>query len=409
MTTRTPTPNAAPVTAEAPAWHALEAEAVVARLSTSAEGLADEEAARRLEEHGPNLLEVDEPPSALTILLRQFRSPLITILLIAAVVTIVIDEYIDAAVIAAVLVLNAVVGFTQERKADRSVRSLMQLAAPHSMVQRDGRRLEVDSADLVPGDVVLLESGTRVPADLRLLSTTALHVDESLLTGESLPVTKTTAPVRERSLAGDRLCVAHMGSVVASGRGTGVVVATGVDTELGQISEQIRTEEQPQSPLTQRMHRFANIIAMAVSGAAAAVFALGLALGEAPGEMFMTAVAMAVAVVPEGLPIALTVAMALGVRAMARSATRSSAACPAVETLGSTNTIGSDKTGTLTENRMTVQRMWADGLVWTLREDDADHDAHCSTANRSTDDPLRLALLAGVLTNEAELRHGRGR
>jgi magnesium-transporting ATPase (P-type) len=405
MTTRTPTPNAAPVTAEAPAWHALEAEAVVARLSTSAEGLADEEAARRLEEHGPNLLEVDEPPSALTILLRQFRSPLITILLIAAVVTIVIDEYIDAAVIAAVLVLNAVVGFTQERKADRSVRSLMQLAAPHSMVQRDGRRLEVDSADLVPGDVVLLESGTRVPADLRLLSTTALHVDESLLTGESLPVTKTTAPVRERSLAGDRLCVAHMGSVVASGRGTGVVVATGVDTELGQISEQIRTEEQPQSPLTQRMHRFANIIAMAVSGAAAAVFALGLALGEAPGEMFMVAVAMAVAVVPEGLPIALTVAMALGVRAMARrnAIIRS---LPAVETLGSTSTIGSDKTGTLTENRMTVQRIWADGLVWTLREDDADHDAHWLDSEPLEDDPLRLALLAGVLTNEAELRHG---
>jgi calcium-translocating P-type ATPase len=386
---------------DAPAWHALDVAEVVRRLGTGSDGLSADEVTARLERHGPNVLEGEAPPGALVILLHQFTSPLIYILLVAAVVTLLIRDYVDTGVIVAVLVLNATVGFVQERKADRSVRSLMQLAAPQSVVVRDGRRHEVDSTGLVPGDIVLLESGVRVPADLRVASATALRIDESLLTGESVPVAKHTSPVGPAALAADRDCMAHMGSVVASGRGRGIVVATARATELGRISERIRGEEQPESPLTRRMQRFANIIAAAVAASASVTFLLGLTLGEPAGEMFMTAVALAVAIVPEGLPVALTVAMALGVRRMAhRNAIIRS--LPAVETLGSTNTIGSDKTGTLTENRMTVQRLWAGGRHYTLQEGDDDATFICALPDE--DDPLRLTVHAGVLTNEAELR-----
>jgi calcium-translocating P-type ATPase len=391
------------VSADQPAWHALIVDDVVERLETGAEGLDEETVVERLERYGPNELEPEKPRSNLDILLHQSKSPLIYVLLVAAVVTVLIGEYVDTGVILAVLGLNATVGFVQERRADRSVHALMQLAAPKSVAVRGGQRQEVDSTQLVPGDVVLLESGTRLPADLRIVSATALQVDESLLTGESLPVTKTTDAVNEDALASERSSMGHMGSVVSSGRGRGVVVATGLATELGRISDRIRGEESPESPLTRRMYRFANVIAIAVGASAIATFLIGFAFGEPPGDMFMTAVALAVAIVPEGLPVALTVAMALGVRRMARrnAIIRN---LPAVETLGSTNTIGSDKTGTLTENRMTVQRLWAGGTTYTLRDDDTHDGARVVTGLPDEDDPLHLTVHAGVLTNEAEFR-----
>jgi magnesium-transporting ATPase (P-type) len=386
-------------------WHALAREEVVAELDTTENGLSGDAAGRRLEQYGPNELEAEEPLSNVAILLRQFTSPLIYILLVAAVVTVAIQEFIDTGVIVAVLVLNAVVGFVQERKAEQAVRSLMQLAAPRSVVVRDGEQLEVDSRALVPGDVVVLESGTRVPADLRILVVTALRVDESLLTGESNPVTKRVEPVGEDTLAADRSCMTYMGTVVASGRGRGVVVATGTETELGQISERVRSETHPESPLTRRMNRFANIIALAVTGSAILTFLLGLFLGQPSTEMFLTAVALAVAIVPEGLPVALTVALALGVRRMAaRNAIIRN--LPAVETLGSTNTIGSDKTGTLTENRMTVQRVWAADTTYTPADAPAEDSAEPlrpDLVDVHGPDPLSMTMLAGVLTNEAQL------
>ena len=235
-------------------WHASPVDEVVEQLGTDAgKGLSTDEAAQRLERYGRNELEQEEPKGAFEILLSQFKSPLIYILLVAGVATIAIGEYIDTGVIAVVLVLNATVGFIQERKADQSVHALMQLAAPKAVVVRDGDRQEVDSAELVPGEVVLLESGTRVPADLRILSATALRVDQSLLTGESSPVTKTTDAVSADALAAEQTSMAHMGSIVASGRGRGLVVETGLSTELGQISEQMRGEEDVESPLTVRM------------------------------------------------------------------------------------------------------------------------------------------------------------
>jgi magnesium-transporting ATPase (P-type) len=394
-----------------PPWHALEVEEVTERLDLDLDrGLPGDDAARRLETHGPNELATEEPRSDLDILLSQFKSPLIYILLVAFVVTILIDEYTDAAVIAAVLIINAVIGFIQERKADRSVNALMELASPTSRVLRDGEKTEIDARELVPGDIVLLQSGDRVPADLRVVKANQLSIDESLLTGESEPTTKKVEPVDEELLAADRTSIAHMGSAVSSGRGRGVVIATAGDTELGRIAEQIRTEVKPDTPLQRRMHRFANIIGVAVLASTAVAFFLGLALGGEINEMFLTAVALAVAVVPEGLPVAFTVAMALGVHRMAqRNAIIRS--LPAVETLGSTDTIGSDKTGTLTQNRMTVLRAWTPDGWYAIGEqgrellgqaddlvDGADHAA------RDGQDPLSQSIRTAVLSNESDIK-----
>lgn len=399
-------------------WHALPVDEVLLALdSERSAGLTEEEAARRRETTGPNELGKDEPRGDLEILVHQFTSPLIYILLVAGAVTLLIDKFTDAAVIAAVLVINAIIGFIQERKADRSVHALMQMAAPTSTVVRDGKECEVDAVDLVPGDLVLLTSGTRVPADLRLIRTTSLEVDESLLTGESEPAAKSPEPVDEDAPIGDRRSMAFMGSAVTSGRGRGVVAATGTRTQLGEIAESIRSEEKPETPLQQRMGRFANIIAIAVLSSTVVAFLLGLALGGDLEEMFLTAVALAVAVVPEGLPVAFTVAMALGVRRMAqRNAIIRS--LPAVETLGSTNTIGSDKTGTLTANRMTLVRGWTpDGWVrfrWdgddddglTDPDDDVDEHPLPDAAHHLDDHPegaLASSIRTAVITSEAEL------
>jgi Ca2+-transporting ATPase len=283
----------------------------------------------------------------------------------------------------------------------------MHLVAPHARVIREGREWDVESRELVPGDLVLLESGGRVPADLRLLSATALLVDESLFTGESVPVTKTTARLdRDELVVGDRTNMVYAGSVVASGRGRGYVVATGGVTELGAIAHQVRTGERAETPLQQRMTRFAHVVGIVVVVAAVAAFALGVARGESVADMFIVAVALAVSAIPEGLPVVFTITLALGVRRMARR-NAIIRRLPAVETLGSTTVIGSDKTGTLTENRMTVQKIWAGGRTFTVTEtgprtaDAVQEDG--ATVEVAAERPLYLTLLAGVLTNEAGL------
>ncbi|MEX2627900.1 MAG: HAD-IC family P-type ATPase [Ilumatobacteraceae bacterium] len=336
-------------------WHATDVAAVVQELDTDTRrGLATSEAARRLEVHGRNQLADDPPPSPLVVLARQFTSPLIYILLGATIATILLEEYLDAAVIAVVLTLNAVIGYTQERKAEGAVRALMGLVVPRARVVRDDHDREIDSRDLVPGDVVLLEPGSRVPADLRLVAANALQIDESLLTGESLPVSKRTVAVDPGAVLADRTDMAYTGAVVTSGRGRGLVVATGAATELGSIAELVRDEKVVATPLQQRMARFATTIGIVVGVAALVAFGSGILLGGEPSEMFLTAVALAVAAIPEGLPVVFTITLALGVRRMAhRNAIVRR--LPAVETLGSTTVIGSDKTGTLTENRMTVR------------------------------------------------------
>jgi magnesium-transporting ATPase (P-type) len=382
------------------AWHALPADQVATLLGTGARGLAPAEAAARLARFGPNRMREAPPPDTLAILLHQFQSPLVVILLLAAVVTIVTGEYVDAAVISTVLALNAAIGFVQERQAERSVHALMRLVAPRARVVRAGHEQEIESRDVVPGDVVLLESGTRVPADLRLATATALLIDESLLTGESAPVAKRSEPVATETVLADRADMVYAGTVVSRGRGWGYAVATGDATELGKIAAEMREEQRVEPPLQRRMARFARVIGGIVAAAAAVAFAVGLARGEALADMFLIAVALAVAAVPEGLPVAVTVALAVGVRRMAR---RNAVIrrLPAVETLGSATVIGSDKTGTLTENRMTVQQIWAAGelgdVAGALWRGSRFEPSTLPPAQR----PLYLTLLAGVLTNEA--------
>jgi Ca2+-transporting ATPase len=384
-----------------PDWHTCDIDTVTERLSTAVHGLSQAEARARLARDGPNQLPEAPPTSWLVVLLHQFRSPLIYILLAAALVTLVLEEFIDASVIAAVLLLNAVIGYTQERQAENSVRALMRLMAPRARVVRDGREWEVESRELVAGDVVLLESGARVPADLRLFSTTALRVDESLLTGESLPVTKTTAALDSpaRPIA-DRTNMAYTATVVASGRGRGYVAATATATAVGAIAESIRSEGEPETPLQERMARFGQLVGVVVAVSALLAFGIGLSRGEAAAQMFTVAVALAVASVPEGLPVVFTITLALGVRRMAKrhAIVRR---LPAVETLGSTTVIGSDKTGTLTENRMTVREIWAGGQSVVV--DRADIPAVRPAPLPPRARPLEMTLVAGVLTNEAEL------
>lgn len=385
-------------------WHRLGSAEVEQRLETGGHGLVQQEAAARLSRYGPNQLEEEPPAPGWVVFLRQFRSPLIFILLLALAVTLLLGEHLDASVIAAVLVLNAVIGFTQERKAEGAVRALMQLVVPHARVVRDGREREIDSRDLVPGDVVLLESGARIPADLRLVSTTALQVDESLLTGESVPVTKTTDPAEADAVLSDRSCMAYTGATVTAGRGVGIVVTTGSGTELGAIAGLMRAEEVSATPLQLRMDHFAKIIGIAVAAAALVAFGSGVALGESVEDMFLVAVALAVSAVPEGLPVAVTITLAVGVRRMARR-NAIIRRLPAVETLGSTTVIGSDKTGTLTENRMTVQEIWTPGHRYSLAGGSPDGEFLEGDEPAAIEDErsLHLTLLAGVMTNEADV------
>ncbi len=378
-------------------WHHLSAEEAETVLETSAHGLSPEEVEARLEQYGFNELQEAPPTSNLALFLHQFQSPLIYILLAAAVITIVLREHVDTIVIAIVLAANSIIGFVQERQAEISVRSLMQLAAPRARVMRAGREWEIESRLLVPGDYVLLESGSRVPADLRLALTTALTVDESLLTGESLPVHKQTQTLDASLGLADRTNMAYAGTIVVSGRGRGWVVATGSRTEIGEIASQVRAAGASETPLQQRMNRFSRVVGIATAVAAVLAFTIGLLQGENLTEMFLVAVALAVAAVPEGLPVAYTITLAAGVRRMARR-NAIIRRLPAVETLGSTSIIGSDKTGTLTENRMTVQQIWTpDGIY------DLSITADSASLDLAQYPALRRCLLAGVLSNEAEI------
>jgi len=294
-------------------------------------------------------------------LLRQFASPLVYILLLAGCVAALLGQYKDSGVILVVLAINAALGFSQELKAERNIRALGRLVVPLARVLRSGVESTVDSAELVPGDVVRLASGDRVPADLRLLSCNALVVEEAMLTGESVPARKHPQALEGASLTpGDQLNMAFMGTIVLSGRAEGVVTATGADTLLGGIAGQTQGVAAIQTPLLERMERFAHRLGMFALAFCAALVVVGLAMDMKPVELFMIAIAMAVAIIPEGLPIVVTITLAIGVQRMARR-NAIIRRLPAVETLGSATVICTDKTGTLTRNEMTVRRIWVPG------------------------------------------------
>ncbi|HVA15504.1 MAG TPA: HAD-IC family P-type ATPase [Stellaceae bacterium] len=369
------------------------------------QGLTTTEARSLLAEHGPNALPEARPPSFISVFFKQFLSPLIYILLAAAAVSLVIGDVKDALFIGVVLLINGVIGAVQEYSAGEAAAALRAHDQPHALVIRDGAQQEINGRDLVPGDFVLLEVGRRVPADLRLLDSTDLRCDESLLTGESLPVKKV---VQEALDGGEfaRSGMAFAGSMVTRGRGGGVVTATGLATEVGKIAGQLAKPSVSQPPLMIRMERFSRMIAALVVGVVAILFVVGRFRAMGLTELFMMAVGLAVSAIPEGLPVAISVALAVGMRRMANVnvIVRKMAA---VESLGSCTMIATDKTGTLTLNELTVTDICLpDGSVFTgERSEETDTYSFRGPKNRAEQADLLLAALlrAAALPNEAEI------
>ncbi len=387
-------------------------EAVLLLESDHEHGLDDAEAAARRERFGPNVLPHLRRQSPLVRLALQFHNPLIYILVAAGAVTALLGEVVDASVIFGVVVINAVIGFVQESRAEQALEALVRMARTRATVVRGGRKLAIDSQDLVPGDLVLLESGDKVPADLRLISVRELRADESTLTGESVPVAKSDRILPRETIVADRENLAFAGTLVSGGRGAGVVMSTAGDTELGRIHRLVGEAGGIDTPLTRRIARFSKIISIVIVALAAFTFMIGVARGEPASYMFVAAVALAVGAIPEGLPAAVTITLAIGVSRMARrrAIVRK---LPAVETLGSTTVICSDKTGTLTENQMTVQAILAGGEFFAvegagyaplgaIRRGDEAVRAEAAPA-------LAECLTGGALCNDARLREREGR
>ena len=393
-----------------PIWHALPAEAVLAELESRPEGLTSGEAEGRLARFGLNRL--PEPPrkGPVARFLLQLHNLLIYVLLVAALLSLLFEHPVDAAVILGVALINAIVGFVQEGKAEAALEAIRSMVDPKASVLREGRRLTVPAERVVPGDIVLLEAGDRVPADLRLLRARNLKIDEAILTGESVPVDKSTNPAPREAALGDRPCMAFSGTFVVAGQGTGVVVATGAETELGKIGTLLGRVERLETPLLRQMAGFARTLtAVILSVSVAAFFFAWLVQGYPLDLSFMAVVGLAVAAIPEGLPAVMTITLAIGVQRMARR-NAIIRRLPAVETLGSVSVICSDKTGTLTRNEMTVQTIrTASALVRVSGSGYAPEGEFSSDGTRI--DPLADPVLAeliegGLLCNDAEVRHG---
>ncbi|MGE3857972.1 MAG: cation-translocating P-type ATPase [Dehalococcoidia bacterium] len=399
-------PTSTPVVPDEP-W-ALAAGVVLERLVTPAGGLARAERERRRERYGWNEVRVASGVSAFGVFVRQFQSPLIYILLAALALTLVLREYVDSLAIALVLTVNAVVGFLQEYRAERAMAALQRLSPPRAVRLSGGRRALVDARELVPGDLVLVEAGTRVPADLRLVEAAALEVDESLLTGESVPVGKAEDAVARDSPVADRASMLFAGTTVTRGRAQGVVTATGHGTQLGAIASALGRTTAVETPLQRRVTRLARQIALGVGLMGCVGLLAGLLHGGAVAELLLTISALAVSAVPEGLPIVLTVTLAIGVRRMA-SQGAVVRQLPAAETLGSCTVIGTDKTGTLTENHMTVVELFAGGETYEARGvgyDTGDVRGARGPVNLSEHETLRWVLTGASLCNDARITRG---
>ncbi len=338
-------------------WHARQAEEALLELDSTAAGLTHEQAAQRLLRYGPNRLDEAKPASVWQRVLRHLNNVLLYVLIAAALVTGLMGHWVDTFVIIAVVVLNVAIGFVQEGKAEKALQAIRHLLAPHAVVLRDGRQQDIDAADLVPGDVVLLASGDSLPADVRLLQARNLRIDEAALTGESVPVDKQVDAVADDAAIGDRICMGYAGTLVTQGQARAVVVATGAATEIGRIGRMLEAVEQGTTPLLRKMQDFGRILTLFILATGGLLFLFGtLVRGMGAGEMFMAAVGLSVAAIPEGLPAIMTITLAIGVQRMAaRNAVIRR--LPAVEALGSVTVICSDKTGTLTRNEMTVQEV----------------------------------------------------
>ncbi|MGK0673987.1 MAG: cation-transporting P-type ATPase [Halothiobacillaceae bacterium] len=352
--------------ASPPTWHDRSVDAVLKALETSRQGLSSTEAATRLARYGRNALPPSKRRGPFMRFLLQFHNVLIYVLLVAALITALMGHGLDSLVILGVVVINALIGFIQEGKAEAALEAIRGMLSPHAQVLRDGHRQEIDAVELVPGDIVYLVAGDRIPADLRLLEVKGLKVEEAALTGESVTVEKQVEPVPTAAPLGDRASMAWSGTLVSHGQATGVVVATGIHTEIGRISQMLAEVERIETPLIRKLTQFGYLLTWVILGVATLTFVFGTLLRDyTASEMFLVAVGLAVAAIPEGLPAILTITLALGVQAMAarRAIVRR---LPAVEALGSVTVICSDKTGTLTRNEMTVQAVITATHVYTV-------------------------------------------
>ena len=394
-------------------WHALTIEDAMAGRTGAPEGLTDQEARRRLARHGPNRLPAPKRRSALFRFLSQFNNLLIYVLLGAAALTAALGHWVDTKVILAVAIVNATIGFLQEGKAEKALQAIRQMLSPRATLLRGGLRTTLPAETLVPGDLVILEPGDKVPADVRLTRVKGLRLQEAALTGESLPVDKSLGPVPAEAPLGDRTSMAYAGTLVAAGQGAGIVVETGVHTEIGRISGMLIGVQQLSTPLLRQMNVFARWLTAAILLLASLVFAFGVLLrGFAPVEMFMVVVGLAVAAIPEGLPAILTVTLAIGVQRMA-SRHAIIRRLPAVETLGSVSIICSDKTGTLTRNEMTVRAIATTSQTFDVSGVGYEPRGGFSLDGREVladQSPLLAEVArAAVLCNDSALRERDGR
>jgi Ca2+-transporting ATPase len=390
-----------------PPWHQMAIDEVLTSLNSSPQGLDEDEAQRRRTRFGPNELAEAKRRTPLKMLLAQFTDFMILVLLVAAVISGLIGEAKDTVAIVVIVVLNAVIGFIQEYRAERAMEALKAMAAPTATVLRQGEMQVVPATALVPGDVVHVEAGSIIPADLRLIECTHLRVDESALTGESVPVEKSTAPLFEETPSlGDRHNMAYKGTVATYGHGRGVVTASGMRTEFGQIAALLQAADDQKTPLQRRLGHFGRRMAIAALLICAAVFAMGILRDEDPLLMFLTAVSLAVAAIPEALPAVVTIALALGARTMVQK-NALVRRLPAVETLGSVTYICTDKTGTLTMNRMQVEAYYCDASLQTeagrqppwddlLRAMALCSDARLEASGALVGDPTEVALTAAA-------------
>lgn len=390
-------------------WHAEDVNTVFVSLETSVDGLTKDEVEARLSEHGPNSLPETAVRSPLLRFFYQFHNVLIYVLMVAGVVTALLEHWVDASVIFGVVVLNALIGFIQEGKAEHALRAIRKMLSPSAMVLRDGRQFSVPAEELVPGDIVLLQSGDKVPADLRLFRIKGLQIQESVLTGESLAVEKVIAAVDSGAVIGDHRCMAYSGTLVTHGQGSAVVVATGAQTEIGRISALVSSVSSVTTPLLRQMAQFGRWLTAAILALAIITFAFGVLFRDyLVADMFLAAVSLAVAAIPEGLPAIMTITLAIGVQRMAQR-NAIIRRLPAVETLGAVTVICSDKTGTLTRNEMTVRIIATATHLFELSGTGYDPHGEISLVQekgRGMEDRTLLlqAVRAAVLCNDASLQ-----
>ncbi|MEJ2360317.1 MAG: cation-transporting P-type ATPase [Gammaproteobacteria bacterium] len=388
-------------------WHALPVEATLTRLGSRDTGLTSAEARERLQQYGPNRLPSVKPRSAWQRFFHQFHNVLIYVLIGSAVVTSLLLHWLDTGVIVGVVLINALIGFIQEGKAQKALEAIQQLLSQHATVRRDGHISTISADEVVPGDIVMLQSGDKVPADLRLFRVKDLRLDEAMLTGESVPVGKTREPVAADAVIGDRRCIAYSGTLVSYGQAYGVVVATGDQSEIGRITRLLGKVERLTTPLLQQMAHFGNLLTFAIGGLTLFTLLFGVLVHHYPvTEMFLAGVGLAVAAIPEGLPAIMTITLAIGVQRMARR-NAIIRRLPAVETLGAVSVICTDKTGTLTHNEMMVQQIVTTERRLTITGSGYDFHGEFLEDGAAIDalqEPVLAQLLrAGMLCNDAHL------